>query len=68
MAAASKLISEGLGKGSEFIVRLPRAPAATEESAMRSDDESVLSMLFCSERILVVDDNKSQAQSLAFAQ
>ena len=57
--------SEGLGKGSEFIVRLPTAPAATEESAMRSGGEPALSMPFRSERILVVDDNKPQAQSLA---
>ncbi len=57
--------SEGLGKGSEFIVRLPTAPAATEESAMRSGGEPVLSIPLRSERILVVDDNKPQAQSLA---
>ena len=57
--------SEGLGKGSEFIVRLPTAPASMEESAMRSGGEPVLSMPLRSERILVVDDNKPQAQSLA---
>ena len=57
--------SEGLGKGSEFIVRLPTAPAAKEESAMGSGGEPVLSMPLRSERILVVDDNKPQAQSLA---
>jgi PAS domain S-box-containing protein len=57
--------SEGLGKGSEFIVRLPTVPASTEESTMGSGDEPVLNMPFRSERILVVDDNKPQAQSLA---
>jgi len=57
--------SEGLGKGSEFIVRLPTAPAFADESAMRSGDETVLSIPFRLKRILVVDDNKPQAQSLA---
>ena len=56
--------SEGLGKGSEFIVRLPTAPASTDESAMASGDDPVLRMPLRSERILVVDDNKPQAQSL----
>jgi len=56
--------SEGLGKGSEFIVRLPAGPAFAEESAIPSGDETVLSIPSRLKRILVIDDNKIQARSL----
>lgn len=56
--------SEGAGKGSEFVVRIPLAPA--DESAARSmppadGNGAPLS----SRRILVVDDNRDAANSLA---
>ena len=59
--------SEGEGRGSEFIVRLPlrepgaarrpAAPAAAQEAAMRAQAPA--------RRILVVDDNADSAASLA---
>ena len=54
--------SEGLGQGSEFIVRLPlgsRSAARTGRGAGQSDS------IFASHRILVVDDSVDAAQSLA---
>src|SRR5207253_6302987 len=55
--------SEGLGKGSTFIVRLPRAAAseareATSSVAMPSTEASP-------RRVLVVDDNIDAAETLA---
>jgi CheY-like chemotaxis protein len=56
--------SEGRGKGSEFVVRLPGAPAvrsaAHEESGDDGNSTSVTSL-----RILVVDDNCDSAESMA---
>ena len=57
--------SEGTGHGSEFVVRLPLAPesvrsAATPESAASSDDRA-------QRRVLVVDDNRDAARTLAWA-
>lgn len=56
-----KALSEGLGKGSEFIVRLPItidqiAPPATMSSAKETSPGA---------RILIVDDNRDSAKSLA---
>jgi CheY-like chemotaxis protein/two-component sensor histidine kinase len=54
--------SEGLGRGSEFIMRLPTRPAPSARSAApesRSSEPSV------SRRILIIDDNEDGAQSLA---
>ena len=53
--------SEGLGRGSEFIVRLPAtdaAHAAVETKVEAADDSR-------RRRILVVDDNEDAAESLA---
>ncbi|ARU06936.1 hybrid sensor histidine kinase/response regulator [Comamonas serinivorans] len=52
--------SEGLGRGSEFIVNLPLADA--HEGAPLALDASTA---VASRRILVVDDNQDAAQSLA---
>jgi CheY-like chemotaxis protein len=55
--------SEGLGKGSEFIVRLPHAhsaqaaPPASKQRVPPRDEQM--------RRILVVDDNRDSADSLA---
>ena len=55
--------SDGLAQGSEFLVRLPLAPKSNSDTAA---DDAVSPMnegLPC-RRILVVDDNRSNAQSL----
>ncbi|MEO7156786.1 MAG: PAS domain S-box protein [Vicinamibacterales bacterium] len=53
--------SEGLGQGSEFVVRLPAidAPPPLTETAVPAADETRR------RRILVVDDNEDAAESLA---
>jgi PAS domain S-box-containing protein len=56
--------SEGLGKGSEFIVRLPVmrvSPAPESPTADRGEKAAVR----CAKRILVADDNRDAAHSLA---
>lgn len=53
--------SEGLGKGSEFIVKLPRTTLAdaSQRSATAAPGPSV------SRRVLIADDNRDAADSLA---
>lgn len=53
--------SEGVGRGSEFVVRLPLAPLAPIEA----DCEAPSRALKASLRVLVVDDNHDVADSLA---
>jgi len=53
--------SDGVGKGSEFIVRLPVNPAPLEATPK---SESPQSKGLTGRRILVVDDNKDSADSL----
>jgi CheY-like chemotaxis protein len=56
--------SEGRGKGSEFIIRLPGAPAVKPAAYKESGyDDSWKSMTPL--RILVVDDNSDSAESMA---
>lgn len=56
--------SEGPGRGSEFIVRLPlRKEQTAEEAGAPTPDDSVAASNAL--RILVVDDNKDSAESLS---
>lgn len=57
--------SEGIGRGSEFEVRLPACDAALESARGAARDESSDSAE--SRRILIVDDNTDAAQMLADA-
>jgi PAS domain S-box-containing protein len=58
--------SEGLGKGTEFIVRFPLAEMDAEESAgARGCDGSTDPAVADALRLLVVDDNDDAATSLA---
>jgi CheY-like chemotaxis protein len=56
--------SEGAGKGSEFVVRLPLAPAATARPPRPAGKTSRQVAPDNQRRILVVDDNVDAAQSL----
>lgn len=57
-----EVVSDGVGKGSEFVVRLPLASTAlvTEE-----ESERIHSSIALSREVLVVDDNKDVAEGLA---
>jgi len=54
--------SEGPGKGSEFVLRLPIVVEASEPQASRGEEEKPVKL---SLRVLVVDDNHDSADSLA---
>jgi signal transduction histidine kinase/ActR/RegA family two-component response regulator len=54
--------SDGLGKGSEFTVRLP---LGLERTAVRARNRGEGSSVFAAHRILVVDDSRDAAESLA---
>ncbi len=54
--------SDGLNSGSEFVVRLP-VFSAVEKTLMPSDKPAATRKLDC--RVLVVDDNRDSANSLA---
>jgi signal transduction histidine kinase/ActR/RegA family two-component response regulator len=55
--------SEGLGRGSEFIVQLPRVTVATQPKTLRPSTSTVKESPL---RVLVVDDNRDAAETLAF--
>ena len=58
--------SAGLGKGSEFVVRLPISKKSTQDAHDRAPDEGTAhSSLTSGFRLLVVDDNQDAAISLA---
>jgi len=57
--------SEGLGKGSEFIVRLPRLAADARPTTPNSYSDVPASALARGWRVLVVDDNVDSADSLS---
>jgi PAS domain S-box-containing protein len=56
-----EVVSEGLGRGSEFIVRLPRHAAPMDIVAAQSPGSNVPSI---SRRVLIADDNQDGAESL----
>jgi signal transduction histidine kinase len=55
--------SKGEGQGAEFIVRLPRADCPDEPAAGEADQGTAKAAV--RRRVLVVDDNKDAAESLA---
>jgi CheY-like chemotaxis protein len=57
--------SDGLGKGSEFIVKLPLAVTNDKEPSDKKPDEHHSAVLSSGHRLLVIDDNKDAADSLA---
>ena len=58
--------SEGLKKGSEFLVRLPiLIDKASDSGAPPAPDVSSITKAATSRRVLVVDDNRDSADSLA---
>jgi CheY-like chemotaxis protein len=58
--------SEGLGKGTEFVVRLPiAAQLAPEADSGKSDESAEPPVVPSGHRLLVVDDNQDAAISLA---
>lgn len=57
-----EVLSDGVGLGSEFVVRLPTTRGAHEpRAAQRHQEPSVAT----SRRVLIVDDNRDAAESLA---
>jgi PAS domain S-box-containing protein len=58
--------SEGLGHGSEFIVRLPLCPQKNSHESGRFESEAALPRTAARpRRVLVVDDSKDNAESLS---
>lgn len=57
--------SEGPGKGSEFVVRLPALREAPRQMPSDSDEGDRPAPVSASRRILVVDDNVDAAESIA---
>jgi CheY-like chemotaxis protein/anti-sigma regulatory factor (Ser/Thr protein kinase) len=57
--------SAGLGRGCEFIVRLPRVARQGDGMRERADGEQLRELSEAGHRLLVVDDNEDAAESLA---
>jgi CheY-like chemotaxis protein/two-component sensor histidine kinase len=57
--------SAGIGRGSEFTVRLPLAPSPSARTKPSRDESVAASRSLSKRRILIVDDNRDGAESLA---
>ena len=57
--------SDGLGRGSEFTVRIPALPVSSESDATAPATDTVATRAPRTRRILVVDDNVDHADSLS---
>jgi PAS domain S-box-containing protein len=60
--------SEGLGKGSSFVVQLPLALSAERsvgDKAVPADDNEVSALVLGHHRVLIVDDERSSADTLS---
>lgn len=64
MGGSVEARSEGLGKGSEFVIRLPMAPTGANSFAERLETTAGDSEIL-KRRIFVVDDNRDAAESLS---
>ena len=60
-------MSEGPGRGSEFVVRLPLMEPAHEAEASRSEDPGSARLQASTRRVLIVDDNEDGADLLDVA-
>jgi CheY-like chemotaxis protein len=57
--------SEGPGRGSEFVIRLPRSAEALAVAQLVAQPEKVTALRACGVSVLVVDDNIDAADSLS---
>ena len=57
--------SEGPGKGSEFVVRLPAAPASVQDASDSIATKTAIPEGSASLRVMVIDDNQDAAETLA---
>jgi PAS domain S-box-containing protein len=58
-------ISEGIGRGAEFVIRLPALPPATEHASRPHAEPSAISHERVPARVLMVEDNPDAAESLS---
>lgn len=56
--------SDGVGKGAEFIVRMPVAPAPGAAPSPANDEEQIEEAPACC-RVLIADDNRDAAESMS---
>ncbi|MGH7987441.1 MAG: chemotaxis protein CheB, partial [Candidatus Binataceae bacterium] len=62
-----EVFSEGLGKGSEFIIRLPSIPAPNlTQGIMSSDGAAAEAPTPANKKVVIIDDNRDGADALAF--